>query len=120
MSDESKQENVLDAIVSSAQSTPNANQSDIDEDHDRHYLDYDAEEKQQNLDFRKSFAGCVRNITVCWLIFIALMFLTSGIINSCGRMFLSDSVLIALITSTSLGVIIGMISIILRYLFPRK
>ena len=98
MSDATEHENGLDDIVSSAPSTPIVNQPDIEEDHDRRYPDYDAEEKQQNLNFRKSFAGCVRNITVFWLIFIALMFIVSGITNICGRMFLSDSVLIALIT----------------------
>ena len=117
MSDENEHDIGLDDIVSAA---PSPNQPNIDEDHDRNITDYDAEEKKQNLDFRKSFADCVKSITGCWLFFIASMFLASGIANIQGCMFLSDSVLISMIASTSLGVIIGMISIILRYLFPRR
>ena len=119
MNDEPESETRLDEIVTSATSVQETRLPDLDDDR-KPRPDYDSLEKEQNLNFRERFAFCVQKITIYWLIFIASMFLASGIANIQGFMFLSDSVLISMIASTSLGVIIGMISIILRYLFPRR
>ena len=120
MNDEPESETHLDEIVISATSAQETRLPDSDDDRRLPRPDYDSLEKEQNLNFRERFAFCVQKITIYWLILIASMFLASGIANIQGCMFLSDSVLISMIASTSLGVIIGMISIIRRYLFPRR
>lgn len=74
-------------------------------------------EHVQYLTMREEFANYSRKLVSRWLIFIAVVFIVSGISNLFGRQFLADSVLIALVATTSLGVLVGLVSIILRHLF---
>lgn len=74
-------------------------------------------EHEQYLTMREEFANYARKLVSRWLIFIAAVFVVSGISNLFGRQFLADSVLIALVATTSLGVLVGLVSIILRHLF---
>ena len=83
--------------------------------------DLDMEDKAQDIGLKREFATHVLRITYGWLKFLASLFITSIVCNICqGRPGISDSVLIALVSGTSLSVIIGMLSIILRYLFVSK
>ena len=83
--------------------------------------DLDREDHAQDIWLKRKFAKHVLIITYGWLIFLVLFFVASGIINACqGKPFASDAVLITLVSGTSLSVIIGMISIILRHLFTGK
>ena len=74
-------------------------------------------EHEQYLTLREEFASYAKKLVSRWLCFIAFVFVASGFSNLFGRQFLSDSVLIALVATTSLGVLLGLVSIILRHLF---
>ena len=83
--------------------------------------DLDKEDKAQDIDLKRKFANHVLWITYGWLGFLVVLFLFSGIANIFqGRPAVSDTVLITLVSGTSLSVIIGMLSIILRHLFTGK
>ena len=83
--------------------------------------DLDREDHAQDIWLKKKFAKHVLRITYRWLHFLVIFFAVSGIINAYqGKAFASDAVLITLVSGTSLSVIIGMISIILRHLFTGK
>ena len=83
--------------------------------------DLDREDHAQDIRLKEKFAKHVLIITYGWLIFLVIFFATSGIINACQeKSFSSDAVLITLVSGTSLSVIIGMLSIILRHLFTGK
>lgn len=64
---------------------------------------------------RKFYAGCISFISISWLSFIGACVWNSG------RQFLivSDSVLIALVTTTTINVL-GLFYIVARWLFPQK
>ncbi len=83
--------------------------------------DLDKEDKAQDIGLKRKFANHVLGITYGWLGFLVVLFFFSGIANICqGRPAVSDTVLITLVSGTSLSVIIGMLSIILRHLFTGK
>ena len=66
---------------------------------------------------RKEFAGKIYWLICLWLIGVGI-FLFLRAWSVCG-FYLSDTVLIALITTTSANVI-GLLAIVILYLFPRK
>ena len=83
--------------------------------------DLDREDHAQDIWLKRKFAKHVLIITYGWLIFLVLFFVASGVSNAWqGKPFASDAVLITLVSGTSLSVIIGMLSIILRHLFTGK
>ena len=79
--------------------------------------DLDRVDYAQDIELKKAFANHVLYITYGWLIFLVILFIISGIINTCqGHPFASDTILVTLVSGTSLSIIIGMLSIILRHL----
>lgn len=85
-------------------------------------LEEDLVSKKQDREQRKEFAAKIFSLTVGWLVCVVLILLFQGwgIAFSCvetDRFHLSDSVLIALITGASVN-IIGLMAIVIRYLFP--
>lgn len=80
--------------------------------------DLNKEKQAQEICLRNKFAFHVLFITYSWLVFLVLLFGFVGRANWIyGRPLISDAVLITLVSGTSLSVIIGMVSIILRHLF---
>ena len=83
--------------------------------------DLEREDHAQDIWLKRKFANHVLRITYGWLCFLIIFFITAGIINAYqGKAFASDAILITLVSGTSLSVIIGMLSIILRHLFTKK
>lgn len=72
---------------------------------------------KQDREQRKEFAVKIYRLICCWLCGIAVLLLLRA--WNCGGFYLSDSVLIAIITSTSANVI-GLLAIVVLYLFPRR
>ena len=71
---------------------------------------------QESMAARKELTGTLTCISMFWLIFTLLVVLLQGF---CVRGFhLSDTVLVALLTN-SLGIVVGLWAISLRYFFPR-
>lgn len=75
------------------------------------------ESLKQDRTQRKEFAGKIYGLICVWLIGLAILLLLRAW-NAWG-FYLSDTVLIALITTTSANVI-GLLAIVILYLFPRK
>lgn len=75
-------------------------------------------DKKIDRDLKKSFGHSVLCLTWIWIIFIIITIAFSGISNLwLGKQFLSDIILISLLSSTFLT---SITSIILRYLFFRN
>ena len=72
---------------------------------------------QMWIKLQQEYADYVKQLTKYWLWFIVSTFALSGIANLCGRLFLSDKVLVMMITGTSVGVIFGLISTVIKALF---
>lgn len=68
---------------------------------------------------RKSFAGKIYRLTLAWLAVIVVILFCQGIGDVHGWFRLSDSVLIALVSGASVN-IIGLMAIVIRYLFPAQ
>ena len=83
-------------------------------------VDVDFENGKLDLLLKERFAKHALWITYGWLSLTMLLFFITGVIRSYGQNFLSDSVLIALISGTSLSVITGLVTTILKYLFSKK
>lgn len=75
---------------------------------------------ETDLKLKKRFAKFVLRTTKNWLIFISLLIAATGICRAFRREAISDAVLIALISGTSLSAITGLVVTPLRYLFSRK
>ena len=83
--------------------------------------DLNKEDLAQDIILKRRLFTHVLWITYGWLSCLWILIFTSGMVNCfCGREFVSDTVLIALVSGTSLSVIIGMVSIILRHLFGHR
>ena len=82
--------------------------------------DVEIENGKLDLQLKERFASHALRITYGWLGLTMFLFFITGTFRVYGSQFLSDSVLIALISGTSLSVITGMITTILRYLFRTK
>ncbi len=83
------------------------------------FQNLEREQFKLKIALQREYSTYVKRITTSWLCFIVVMFTFSGIANFFNHCYLSDAVLIGLIAGTSLGVIIGLSSIILHNLFPR-
>lgn len=104
--------------------------SEIDK-HLRAYLSLLNIEIENNIGARKLYARYVFILVFCWLILIAIIILLSGFQNFSlnfvtdkhiqiifgSKFHLSDSVLIALITTTTIN-ILSFLVLILKYIFP--
>ena len=77
----------------------------------------DKQDRTLDRKLRKSYGYAFLASAVGWLIFVIVTVIASGVCNLFGRQFLSDAVLIALLSSTSL---MGLLAIILRHLFSKK
>lgn len=77
-------------------------------------------EYRQNIDLKGRFANHVVVITYGWMIMVAGCVFETGICAIFGIKFLSDTVLITLLSATSFSVVLGLFCIILRYLFNSK
>ena len=106
--------NVLKSIPSSDKERFEADPTPPLKDQDIRYKD-----KKQNLKFKKLLVNFILERTKEWIWGLGVVFAATGTTNVCcfNRPFLSDSVLIALISGTSL---MGLIAIILRSLFKSK
>jgi len=74
-------------------------------------------ERSQDMSARKNYARCIFFLLVAWLGLVFSVVIASGY-KAC-PIYLSDAVLIALISGASVGVI-GLFAIVANYLFPRK
>ena len=79
--------------------------------------DWDALERSQNIGLKGRFATHVIVITYGWIFMVIACMVATGICAIFGREFLSDAVLITLLSATSLSAVLGLFCIILRYLF---
>lgn len=71
-----------------------------------------------NRELKKKYANAILVIVWIWISLIIALLVVTGITNlCCEKQFLSDAVLIALLSSTSL---VSLTAIILHHLFPRK
>lgn len=83
--------------------------------------DIDWVERFQNVGLKDRFATHVIWITYGWMFMVICSVIATGICAIYGREFLSDAVLITLLSATSLSAVLGLFCIILRYLFnPRR
>ncbi len=76
---------------------------------------HDLEVEREMLEQRKAYASRLFDLSGYWLLFIGVFLLFSG----CGVLKVADSVLIALITTTTANVL-GLFYIVARWLFPNK
>lgn len=88
--------------------------------------DYDAEgkkldndSKRQNIEARKRYANRIFFLVSCWLACMLVVILLSGFGGYAKWFNLADSVLIALITTTTISVL-GLFTIVVNYLFKSK
>ena len=82
-------------------------------------LEHELEAKRFMLDMRKRYAKYLFGLCVAWLIFIGCIIWMSGMGGTyCHPFKLSDAVLIALITTTTLNVL-GLFLGVTLWLFPR-
>ena len=75
---------------------------------------------EQNIDERKKYANRIFYLVCSWLVFVGVLVLLNGV-QGCVASIpfrLSDAVLIALITTTTINVI-GVFLFVVRYLFPK-
>ena len=68
---------------------------------------------------RTKFTPRIFWLVVGMLIGTFLLFLISGILNACGRVFLSDKVLMALL-GTTVADVIGLLVFALKWLYPNR
>ena len=100
--------------------TPDENTEKEINDYDRQMQKATVYDKVQNIKLRKKFAWALFWLTVGWLIAIYFAVFLVGFGGVWKFSFtLSDKVLIALITSTTINVL-GLFTIVIRNLFPNK
>lgn len=73
---------------------------------------------RQSLEERKRYAERIARIVTWWLIGIALLVLSQGLLGPHGWFGLADSVLIAVATTTTASVT-ALLIVVLRHLFPK-
>lgn len=118
-----KSENPFDAIQEDAEDISEQSVGavyGISVDDELPVYDWDALERSQNIDLKGRFANHVVVITYGWMIMVAGCVFETGICAIFGIKFLSDTVLITLLSATSFSVVLGLFCIILRYLFNSK
>jgi len=71
------------------------------------YQDIQVKDKKLDVELKEKFSKHALLITYSWLAFIALILSAKGILEALNIKFLSDTVLITLISGTSFSVIIG-------------
>ncbi len=78
---------------------------------------------QQDISERKTYAGRIFRLVVCWLSSILLIVIAQGIrwpwLSQYIGFYLPEAVLIALVTTTTASVV-GILLIVTRYLFPQR
>ena len=78
---------------------------------------------QQDISERKTYAGRIFRLVVCWLFSIFVIVIAQGIrwpwMSRYIGFDLPESVLIALVTTTTASVV-GILLIVTRYLFPQR
>lgn len=80
------------------------------------------EGRQQDIKERKTYAGRIFWLVVAWLVFVGCILIAHGARWPWTQYLgftLPDAVLIALITTTTGGVV-GILLIVVQYLFPRR
>ncbi len=89
-------------------------------------LDFEAQsksldllDKQQDIDARKKYANKIFILISVWLGCMLVVVLLAGFGGKCEWFKMADSVLIALITTTT-GSVIGLFAIVANYLFKNK
>jgi hypothetical protein len=106
---------------------PDANSKAEATDYEEAHKDLDLQDKSQYIKARKTYAARVYWLVLGWLIATLLIVLFSGYpgerislfgLNMLGPK-ISDPVLIALISGTSVNVI-GLLAIVIAYLFPKR
>ena len=120
--------NTLDDLISKIRDIPSDKQADYNKDPKPPRgsnifanRDLDKESQAQDITLKERIFFHVLVITYGWLFFLAVLFISTGIANIFqGHPCISDTVLVTLVSGTSLSVIIGMLSIILRHLFAGK
>lgn len=76
---------------------------------------------KQDIELKRSIFFHVVCITYIWIFALIGLFIATGISNlSLNKQYLSDRVLMTLVGGASLSVIVGMLSVILKYLFSEK
>lgn len=112
----------LDAIHDTSQNIS----SEPDEKTKEEIADFEAESKRldiqgkrQDIKARKKYANKIFNLIRIWLISVVAIVLLAGFGNKCGWFKMADSVLIALITTTTASVV-GLFAIVANYLFKDK
>jgi hypothetical protein len=83
-------------------------------------LEHELTAERQLLGLRKGYATALFILMSVWLIFIGMVLVSSGTGIWCGRQFhLSDAVVVALITTTTINVL-GLFYIVAKWLFPNR
>ena len=77
------------------------------------------EQLKQDREERKRYARRIFWLVVSWLTVIVLLLFLQGFLGPCGAFALSDSVLIAVATTTTASVT-AILVVVVRYLFPRS
>jgi hypothetical protein len=79
----------------------------------------DLVDKQQDIEARKKYANKIFTLISVWLGCMLVVILLAGFGSKCEWFKMADSVLIALITTTT-GSVIGLFAIVANYLFKNK
>lgn len=121
MIEESKKRN-LDAIhvgKVSVASSPDEKTQEEQKDLEAESKKLDLEGKRQDIEARKSYANKIFTLVCGWLFAMILLVALSGFGTRSGWFQLSDSTLIALITTTTVSVL-GLFTIVANYLFKAR
>ena len=93
---------------------------------DREKAKIDLQSRLHDLDVQKaehrsrsSYATKVFNLVICWLVFVAIVTLISGVKYWEAYYAFSDKVIITLLSTTTVTVV-GLFATVLRYLFQKK
>jgi hypothetical protein len=119
----------LDLIASAAASAPLQQQEVAAEANrrEREELELDqlreiVRQLHQNIEERRRYAGRLFGVMVGWLVVVGYVVLAQGFgvgLHAYGRFHLADSVVIALITTTT-ATVIGVFLTVANYLFPKR
>ncbi|NUY80481.1 hypothetical protein HUK80_06200 [Flavobacterium sp. MAH-1] len=102
---------ILDAMAKAAQDAPETPLSGRERAFYEKHLS-DLENEKQNREERKHYAECIFRLTVFWVAFLMVVIIASGQ----HKLYLSDEVLIALITSGTVNMFV-FFRYVTRYLF---
>lgn len=112
--------NVKDVKKVILESVPSEPEPDVRGDLEREHLEIERLKTELNslkddITARKVYAGLIYLLVIMWLGFILWIVVATG----SGWYKLSDTVLVALITTTTLNVL-GLFLVVTQYLFPKK